>query len=94
MRGDVNEHDHLARIGIPGKTTGAPSHFRAPHSLFNPERKATYMKIRHKFNLARIGHQYESIDIEVEGTDVEGLIKEIDEAWRMYCKAIVEERVQ
>lgn len=52
------------------------------------------MKIRRKFNLARVGRQYESIDIEVEGTDVEALINEIEETWRAYCKAIVEERVQ
>lgn len=52
------------------------------------------MKVRRKFNLARIGHQYESIDIEVEGENIEDIIQEIEQAWRDYCKAIVEEKVQ
>lgn len=52
------------------------------------------MKVTRKFNLDRIGHRYESIDIEVEGDNIEEIIQEIDEAWRAYCKAILEERVQ
>ena len=52
------------------------------------------MKVRRKYNLSRIGHNYESIDIEIEGDYIEGIINRIEEAWRAYCKAIVEERVQ
>lgn len=52
------------------------------------------MKVTRKFNLARIGHQYESIDIEVESEDIEDAIQRIEEAWRAYCKAIVDGRVQ
>ena len=52
------------------------------------------MKVRRKYNLSRIGHQYESIDVEVEGDDIEDVIQRIEKAWRAYCKAIVEEKVQ
>jgi hypothetical protein len=52
------------------------------------------MKVRRKFNLSRIGHTYESIDIEVEGENITELIDEIEKAWREYCKAIVDGRVQ
>lgn len=52
------------------------------------------MIVRRKYNLSRIGHSYESIDIEVEGVDIEEIIQRIEEAWRAYCKAIVEEKVQ
>jgi hypothetical protein len=48
------------------------------------------MKITRKFNLAQIGHQYESIDIEIEGDDIDNIIRQIDEAWKVYCKAIVD----
>lgn len=52
------------------------------------------MKVTRKFNLGRIGHQYESIDIEVEGEDIQKMIEEINEAWKAYCKAIVDGLVQ
>ena len=52
------------------------------------------MKVRRKFNLSRIGHTYESIDIEVEGDNIEDIIQRIEEAWRAYCKAVVDEKVQ
>lgn len=52
------------------------------------------MKVRRKFNLSQIGHQYESIDIEVEGDSIEDIIQRIEEAWRAYCKAVVDGKVQ
>lgn len=52
------------------------------------------MKVRRKFNLARVGHQYESIDIEVEGEDIDDIIQEIESAWQYYCKALVKGTVQ
>jgi len=52
------------------------------------------MKVTRKFNLSRIGHSYESIDIEVEGEDIQKIIQQIEEAWRAYCKAIVDGLVQ
>lgn len=52
------------------------------------------MKVRRKYNLSRIGHSYESIDIEIEGTDIKWIVSEIEEAWRYYRKAVVEGRVQ
>jgi hypothetical protein len=52
------------------------------------------MKVTRKFNLARVGHQYESIDIEVEGEKIEDIIVEINNAWKAYCKAIVDGVVQ
>lgn len=56
--------------------------------------KATYMIVRRKFNLSRIGRSYESIDIEVECDTIEEAIARIEDAWKMYCKAIIEGRVQ
>lgn len=52
------------------------------------------MKIRRKFNLSRVGHNYESVDIEVESGTIEEAMLTIEDAWRAYCKAIVEGRVQ
>jgi len=52
------------------------------------------MRVVRKFNLARIGHQYESIDIEVVGEDIQKIIEEIEAAWRAYAKAIVDGVVQ
>lgn len=52
------------------------------------------MKVRRKYNLSRIGKTYESVDIEVEGNDIEEIIERIEKAWRAYCKAVVEGRVQ
>lgn len=46
------------------------------------------MKVTRKFNLARIGHQYESVDIEIEGENLAEIIVKIDDAFRAYCKAI------
>lgn len=51
-------------------------------------------KIRRKYNLGRIGHQYESIEIEVECDSIEEAIQLIEDAWRGYCRAIVEGKVQ
>lgn len=47
------------------------------------------MRISRKFNLARIGHQYESVDIEIEGENTAEIIVQIEEAWRTYSQAIV-----
>lgn len=52
------------------------------------------MKVRRKFNLGRVGHPYEAVDIEVEGDKIEDIILEINEAWKAYCKAIVDGVVQ
>lgn len=52
------------------------------------------MKVRRKYNLSRIGQNYESIDIEIEGKDIREIIQRIEQAWQAYCKAIIEERVQ
>jgi len=52
------------------------------------------MKVTRKFNLSRIGHSYESIDIEVEARTIEEAVDEIEKAWRYYCRMIVEEKVQ
>ena len=46
------------------------------------------MKVTRKFSLARIGHQYESVDIEIEGERMEEIIVKIDEAWKTYSAAI------
>ena len=56
--------------------------------------KATYMIVRRKYNLSRIGKSYESIDIEIEGDDINTIIQQIEEAWRAYCQAIIEGKVQ
>jgi hypothetical protein len=48
------------------------------------------MIVRRKFNLSQIGKSYESIDIEVEADTIEEAIKQIENAWRLYCKAIVD----
>jgi len=52
------------------------------------------VKVRRKYNLGRIGHQYESIEVEVEGEDIKDIIKRIEDAWRAYCGAIVDGLVQ
>lgn len=52
------------------------------------------MKVRRKFNLGRIGHKYESIEIEVEGEDIKDIITRINDAFKAYCKAIVDGVVQ
>ena len=52
------------------------------------------MRVTRKFNLARIGHQYESIEIEVEAETIETCVQLIEEAWRYYNKMIVEGKVQ
>ena len=51
------------------------------------------MKLRRKFNLRRIGIEYESVDIEVEGEDAEKLIAEIEAIWKKYSEAIVNGKV-
>jgi IS1 family transposase len=48
------------------------------------------MKVTRKFNLGRIGHQYESVEIEAEGPNIEHIIAEIDRAWKAYSKSIKE----
>lgn len=52
------------------------------------------MRVTRKYNLGRIGDKYESIEFEVEGEDIETIIQQIEEAWKAYCKAIVEGKVQ
>jgi hypothetical protein len=51
------------------------------------------MIVRRKFNLSQIGKNYETIDIEVDCPTVEECIQKIEEAWRTYCKAIVDGKV-
>lgn len=46
------------------------------------------MRVRRHFNLARIGHQYDSIEIEVETSTIDEAITEIQKAWEAYCQAI------
>lgn len=46
------------------------------------------MKVTRKLNLGRIGHQYESIEIEVESESIKDAILQIDEAWKAYKEAI------
>lgn len=46
------------------------------------------MKVARKFNLGQLGHQYESLEIEVEGERIDDIILQIDEAWKAYCRAI------
>lgn len=52
------------------------------------------MKVRRKFNLGRIGHKYESVEIEVEAETIGEAVMKIEDAWRAYCKAVVNGRVQ
>ena len=52
------------------------------------------MRVSRKYNLGRIGHRFESIEIEVEGEDIEEIIRRIDSAWQGYSKAIVAGRVE
>lgn len=52
------------------------------------------MRVSRKFNLGRIGHQYESIEIEVEGDRISDIIVLIDDAWKAYCAAIASGVVQ
>lgn len=52
------------------------------------------MRVMRKFNLGRVGHPYECVDIEVEAETIEDAIRQIDEAWKIYCKAIVDGVVQ
>ena len=53
------------------------------------------MKITRKFNLARIRPdlKYESVSIEIEGTDKHKIIKEIDDTWKLYSYEIKKEVV-
>lgn len=46
------------------------------------------LRITRKFNLARIGRQYESIEIAAEGAKIEQLIIEIENAFKTYLAAI------
>lgn len=52
------------------------------------------MIVRRKYNLSRIGRSYESIDIEVEADRIDDAIALIEDAWRAYCQAILEGKVQ
>ena len=52
------------------------------------------MKVTRKFNPARVGHPYESIDFEVEASSVDEAIKEIDGVWQVYRRQIVEGKAQ
>lgn len=42
------------------------------------------MKIVRKFNLAELGKQYESVEIELEGDTPADLIRRIDEVYQYY----------
>jgi len=46
------------------------------------------MKIIRKFNLAEIGKQYESIEIEIENGAPADIIKKIDETYNYYVQQI------
>lgn len=52
------------------------------------------MKVRRKFNLGRIGHQYESLDIEVEAETIDEAAELIEKAWEHYCRLVVEDKIQ
>jgi hypothetical protein len=52
------------------------------------------MKVRRHFNLDRIGRRFDSIEIEVETATIDEAIREINEAWKTYCKAIVDGAVE
>jgi hypothetical protein len=52
------------------------------------------MKVRRKFSLNRIGKAYESVDIEVNADTIEEAMGKIEDAWRTYCKAVVDGKVQ
>ena len=52
------------------------------------------MRVARKFNLSRIGHQYESIEIEVEADAIHDAMLQIERAWVAYCKAIKDGLVQ
>lgn len=51
------------------------------------------MRIARKFALTRIGLNYETVEIEVEGTDAETLISEISRVWNLYVKMIQQKMV-
>lgn len=52
------------------------------------------MRVSRKFQLERIGHKYETLEIEVYVDTIEEAADKIEAAWRAYCKAVVEGRVQ
>lgn len=56
--------------------------------------KENRIYVQRKFNLSRINRSYESVDIGVYAESIEEAIQKIEEAWRYYCKMIVEEKVQ
>lgn len=54
------------------------------------------MKVRRKFNLVRISveNPYETLDIELEAESIEEALKQIEEAWRLFCKWKSEGKIQ
>jgi hypothetical protein len=52
------------------------------------------VKATHKFNLARVGRQYERVDLEVEAATVDEATKEIKDAWQVYRNQVIEGKVQ
>ena len=46
------------------------------------------MRIARKYSLNKLGHLYETIEIEEQGEKVEDVIKKIDEAWQTYRRAL------
>jgi len=76
------------------KNTILPKLLPNTHGKNLPQQRGIEVKVRRHFNLDRIGHRYESIDIEVEADTIEQAVKEIEEAWRYYNKQIVEGKVQ
>jgi hypothetical protein len=52
------------------------------------------MRVARKFNLSRIGHQYESIEIEVDADTIHDAMLQIERAWIAYCRAIKDGEVQ
>jgi len=52
------------------------------------------MKVTRKYSLASIGHQYETLSIEIEGERMSEIIIEIENAFKTYSEAIKKGLVQ
>lgn len=54
------------------------------------------MIVRRKFNLSLYlkDKKYETLDIEIEGDNIQDLIKWIDDTFKYYLYAIMEKRIQ
>jgi len=52
------------------------------------------MRVTRKFNLGRVGHQYESLEIEVEAYSIEKAAEIIEESWKTYRTLMKEGKIQ